>query len=104
MCPIYTGNIANMFKSKPPSEEDITFFRERKICLVCKGEVAGFNTFICPSCSALYCEKCAKALTLLENACWVCKRSIDPEKPVSPYDEEKVDEKPEKSSKKQIKK
>lgn len=88
MCPIYSGNIANMLKVKPPSKEEITFYREKKVCLVCKGKVSGFNTFICPSCDALYCEKCARALSLLENVCWVCKERIDPVKPVNPFNEE----------------
>jgi len=45
------------------SEEDVTFFREQKICLVCKGEVKGYN-YICSKCDALYCENCAKTLTI----------------------------------------
>ena len=87
MCPIYTGNIDKMVNTKPPSQKEITYYRERKICLVCKGKVTGFNTFICPTCEALYCENCARALTLLENACWVCKGPIDSTKQVYPFEE-----------------
>ncbi len=39
-----------LIDSKPAkiTEKDITFYREQIICLVCKGNVEGFN-FICPS-------------------------------------------------------
>ena len=74
-----------MVKTKPPSQKEIAYYREKKICLVCKGKVTGFNTFICPTCDALYCETCARALTVLENACWVCKGPIDSAKPVNPF-------------------
>ena len=70
------------------TEEEVTFHRERKICLVCKGKVGGFN-FICPGCDALYCEHCARSLANLENACWVCNGPIDPSKPLKPYKEVK---------------
>ncbi len=66
------------------SEEEVTFFREQKICLVCKGEVKGFN-YICSECDALYCENCARSLTNLENACWVCNTPFDKTKPSKPY-------------------
>lgn len=93
-----------MLKIEPPSKEEITFYRERKICLVCKGKALGFNTFICPTCDALYCEKCARALILLENACWVCKGIIDPAKPVNPFDEEEYNGKSLTKSRDDIKK
>ncbi|MFX1417539.1 MAG: hypothetical protein ACFE9N_01320, partial [Promethearchaeota archaeon] len=38
------------------SEEEVTYYREQKICLVCKGKVEGFNIFLCPNCEALYHE------------------------------------------------
>ena len=53
------------------TEEEVTFHREKKICLVCKSRVEKFN-YICPKCDALYCMNCAQALTNLENVCWVC--------------------------------
>lgn len=63
------------------TEEEVTFHREKKICLVCKGRVEKFN-YICPMCDALYCMNCAQALTNLENVCWVCDSPIDDSKPV----------------------
>lgn len=87
--------------SKPESltEEEITFHKEQKICLVCKGNVLGFNSFIC-KCDALYCLKCAQTLSDLENACWVCEAPFDELKPVKLYKEKEddpiVEEKPHK--------
>ncbi|MHA1915969.1 MAG: hypothetical protein ACW97V_16580, partial [Promethearchaeota archaeon] len=40
------------------TEEEVTFHREKKICLVCKGSVSRLN-YICPRCNALYCDKCS---------------------------------------------
>ncbi|MFX1296896.1 MAG: hypothetical protein ACFFD2_18820, partial [Promethearchaeota archaeon] len=59
--------------SKPQSitEEEVIFFREQRICLVCKSKVTRIN-YICPKCSALYCLKCSEELSNLENMCWVC--------------------------------
>jgi len=74
------------------TEEEVTFHREKKICLVCKGKVGGFNTYICTSCNVLYCETCAKTLANLENMCWVCDSAIDPSKPVKPYEKEEGEE------------
>ena len=68
-------------------EEKVTIQKETKICLVCRGEVSGF-TFIC-KCDGIYCENCARALTDLENACWVCNAPIDKLKPVKPYRNDK---------------
>ena len=42
-----------------------------------------FISFICPKCDALYCGKCAEALSLLDNACWVCNEPIETSKPVN---------------------
>ena len=74
------------------TEEEVTFHREKKICLVCKGDVSRIN-YICPKCSALYCIKCSEELTKLENMCWVCNEPFDPSKPSKPYkkEEEKVE-------------
>ncbi len=75
----------NILKSftKPGNltEEEVSISKEKKICLVCKGKVVGFNSFIC-KCDALYCKKCAKTLSTLENACWVCEAPFDESKPV----------------------
>jgi len=72
-------------------EEEITIHRERKICIVCKGAVLGFM-YTC-KCDTIYCENCARALTNLENACWLCDAPIDKSKPTQPYEKEKVREK-----------
>jgi len=69
------------------TEEEVTFHREKKICLACKGEVLRIN-YICPECSALYCIKCIEELTKLENVCWVCNMPFDPSKPSKPYKKE----------------
>ncbi len=69
------------------SEEEVTFHKEKKICLVCKGNV-GRYMFMCPDCDALYCQNCAGVLENLENACWVCNGPIDPNKPVKSFKKE----------------
>ncbi|KKN11323.1 hypothetical protein LCGC14_1027730 [marine sediment metagenome] len=68
------------------SEEKIAISKEKKICLVCRGEVFGFS-YIC-KCGAMYCENCAQALSNLENVCWACDVPIDYSKPSKPYMEE----------------
>lgn len=72
------------------TEEEVSVSKEKKICLVCKGKLAGFKlAFICPNCDTLYCENCARALSDLENLCWVCNNPFDESKPVKPYEKEK---------------
>lgn len=66
------------------TEEEVTYYKEQKICLVCKGKLGGFNNYICPGCDVMYCEKCARALSNLDNVCWVCDEPIDKSKPVKP--------------------
>jgi len=87
MCPVFTSFV-DALKNKPKelTKEEIIFYKEKKICVVCKGKVAGFNTYLCPYCDVIYCEKCARALSLLENVCWACNGAIDPAKPVKPFD------------------
>jgi len=63
-------------------EQDLTLYKERKICLVCKGSATGFEVFVCKECGVLYCLKCAKALSGLENICWACNAPIDESKPI----------------------
>ena len=70
------------------SEEKISVSKEKKICLVCRGEVLRFN-YIC-ECGAIYCENCARALTNLENMCWACNIPIDYFKPTKPFKEEEA--------------
>ena len=59
--------------------EEVAVSIEKKICLVCRGEVLRLS-YIC-KCGAIYCENCARALTNLENVCWVCDAPIDYLKP-----------------------
>ena len=82
-------------KPKKLTEEEITFYREQKICLVCKDKTSRF-TYICPKCEAIYCVKCSTALSSLENACWVCNTAFDESKPVKPF---KIEEKKKKDDK-----
>ncbi|MFX1444796.1 MAG: hypothetical protein ACFFHV_15395 [Promethearchaeota archaeon] len=63
------------------TEEEVTFHKEQKICLVCKAKVSRLN-YMCPKCDAIYCFKCAEALSNLENLCWVCNTQIDESKPI----------------------
>ncbi|MBY8986875.1 MAG: tetratricopeptide repeat protein [Candidatus Lokiarchaeota archaeon] len=72
--------------TNPVTEERVAITKEKKICLVCKGEVLKFS-YIC-ECGAIYCDNCARALTNLENVCWVCEIQIDPLRPVKPYTED----------------
>ena len=76
------------------TEEEVTFHREQKICLVCKGKVGGFSSLslICLSCEAIYCQKCATVLSNMENACWSCNAPIDESKPVKLVDKEELEE------------
>jgi len=68
------------------TEEKVAIHKELKICLVCRGEVLRF-TYIC-ECGAIYCDNCARAVTDLENVCWVCDVPIDYSKPVKKFEEE----------------
>jgi len=80
-------------------EEKVAIHKERKICLVCKGEVLRF-TYIC-ECGAMYCENCARAVSDLENVCWACEEPIDYSKPVKPFKDEMENMKVEEKAKKQ---
>ena len=73
-----------------PSEEEVSFFREQNVCIICRGNILHYN-FIC-DCTALYCEKCAHAIEDAENACWACNRPIDESKPTTPFEEEIIEE------------
>jgi len=80
------------------TETEVSIHKEKKICLVCRGQVLRYS-YIC-DCVTIYCENCARALTNLENVCWACEAPIDYSKPVKPFKEEeegvKVDIKPRK--------
>lgn len=81
------------------TEEEVTYYREQKICMICKGKVTGFNIFLCPNCETIYHEDCARALTNAENACWVCNKPIDKSKPSKPFKIEASDKSLEKPKK-----
>ncbi|MFX1276604.1 MAG: hypothetical protein ACFFAH_14175 [Promethearchaeota archaeon] len=84
------------------SEEEVSISKEKKICLVCKGKVSGFETFLCPKCETFYCHKCVRALIDQENMCWACNAPIDKSKPVKPFKKEEIKIKiPENPQKKQ---
>ena len=65
--------------------------KEKKICVVCKGKAIGFNIYICSNCETVYCQKCVRTLSNLENTCWACNVPLDPSKPTKPYREETID-------------
>ena len=67
------------------TEKEVSISKEKKICIVCKGNAIGFNIYICPECETVYCQKCANTLITMENTCWVCEKSIDQTKPSKPY-------------------
>ncbi|MHA2007785.1 MAG: tetratricopeptide repeat protein [Promethearchaeota archaeon] len=69
------------------TEDDVEIHKEKKMCLVCRGEVLGFS-FLC-KCGAIYCENCARAIIDLENVCWACNIPIDYLKPIKIGEEEK---------------
>jgi len=71
------------------TEEEISFHLEKKICVVCKGDVSRVN-YMCPKCNTLYCVNCSEALSNIENMCWVCNEPFDETKPVKPYKEEET--------------
>lgn len=76
------------------TEQDVAFYREQTICLVCKNYLSGFTSvFICPKCRALYCANCANALSSLENECWSCDDPIDIKKPVKKIDKKEEEAK-----------
>jgi len=74
------------------SEKKVTVYKERKKCLVCLGDIEGFDNYICSKCDSIYCKKCAKALIEIENVCWSCESPIDKMKPgkYSKQEDEKI--------------
>lgn len=83
---IETDVLGIFTKPQKLTEEEVTVSKEKKICLVCKIKISG-NNFMCPECGTFYCSKCSKALSDLENVCWVCNSQIDSLKPMKPYEE-----------------
>lgn len=80
------------YKREDITEEEVSISKEKKICLVCKGNVGEFNVYVCPGCGTFYCAKCARALIELENMCWVCGRQIDKSKPTKPFEKAEKEE------------
>ena len=75
-------DLLKMFtKPKKVTEEEVSVSKEKKICLVCKGDIMRMN-YMCPVCFTFYCTKCYQALTKLENACWSCDEAMDTSRPV----------------------
>jgi len=70
------------------SEKKVTVYKERKKCLVCLGDIEGFDVYICPKCDSIYCKSCAKALIEIENVCWSCESPIDKSKPIKSLKQE----------------
>ncbi|MFX0098663.1 MAG: hypothetical protein ACFFCS_03710 [Candidatus Hodarchaeota archaeon] len=102
--PVLIEKLFPFTKPKSISDEDIKFFREQTICLVCKSKLSRFTVYLCPECKALYCRKCAQALIGIENTCWACDAPIDPDKPfkISRAEEELVELKGEPQSDQKI--
>ncbi|MFX1419454.1 MAG: tetratricopeptide repeat protein [Promethearchaeota archaeon] len=74
---------------KLAAEQTVTVQKDKKICLICRGEIIGYM-YNC-SCDAIYCENCARTLTDLENVCWACGAPLDTSKPIKSYeDKEKI--------------
>ncbi|GAH42190.1 unnamed protein product, partial [marine sediment metagenome] len=69
-------------------QKEVTVYKDLKTCLVCKGDVEGFNVFICPQCDSIYCRTCAEAVIEIENACWTCESAIDMSRPSKPFEQE----------------
>jgi uncharacterized protein YpmB len=70
-----------LFTKRRLTEEEVALYKEKKICLVCKGHVSRLS-YICPGCDSLYCVKCSNALSDLENTCWVCETPFDETKEI----------------------
>jgi len=77
-----------LIKVAQVSEKSITVYKEQKKCLVCKGNIEGFNNYICSNCDSIYCEHCARTLIDIENTCWMCESPIDKSKPVKSLKQE----------------
>lgn len=77
------GDLFRLIKNRQVeiTEEEITYLKESKKCLVCKGDATGFNIYVCPNCDVLYCQRCARILVDRDNACWSCNGPIDQSKP-----------------------
>ena len=81
-------DIFGMFtKPQKVTEEEVSISKEKKICLVCKGNLSRV-LYMCPECNTFYCKKCSEALSDLESMCWVCDAPFDVSKPVKKMEKE----------------
>jgi hypothetical protein len=95
-CDMMTKNKKNelnimlaLTKPMKVTEEEVIVSKEKKICIVCKGNLVR-KIYLCPECNTFYCTKCSSSLSFTENACWVCGTAFNPLKPVKLYhDKEK---------------
>ncbi|MEX2715414.1 MAG: hypothetical protein Q6353_022110 [Candidatus Sigynarchaeum springense] len=58
------------------TEEEVTTFKDQKICVVHKGPISG-AIYLCPKCETFYCLKCATFLKKNGEKCWSCKAEMD---------------------------
>jgi len=58
------------------TEEEVNVERQKFICIVHKGPIVG-ATYICPSCQAFYCQKCALAIKEKGEKCWSCDHDFE---------------------------
>lgn len=86
------GSLFRISHTRPEeiTEEQVTFYKEQKICLVCKGKAIRY-IYICPKCETLYCEHCARSVEDTENACWYCGIAFDDSKPTRLYKKEETE-------------
>ena len=85
--------VTTLSRPEDLTQEDILYFREQTLCMVCKTLMMGFvDVFICPECKALYCENCARELIQIDNMCWGCLGPIDESKPVKSHKEEEEED------------
>jgi len=72
------------------SEKKYRIRKEKKKCIVCKGNTSSFNVFIC-ECGSFYCKKCAQALMKLENSCWACNLPINKKESINTLEENPIE-------------
>ncbi len=59
------------------TESEVAVKKNKVFCLVHKGHIDG-TVYICPSCQAYYCLKCAQALKEKDEKCWSCESELNP--------------------------
>nr|MDO8109072.1 PKD domain-containing protein [Candidatus Sigynarchaeota archaeon] len=66
---------ANELKEIKATAEEVTAFKQAKICIVHKGPITGMM-YICPQCDSIYCIKCATHLKESGQKCWSCGADV----------------------------